>query len=236
MQGTDHLLELQVIDTAVDRLTARRRMLESETEVTAARSEADAAEDVLGELGLKIEAVGRDQKRIEHEVDSLSQKSAAEDRRLYDGSIVNTKELASLQREIENLKRRRSDREDDLLGMMEELERLEARSALARTESERQRALAEQIAASAGAELVQIAAELETRAAERAALVSAIDPEVLELYDDLRAQKKGIGAVALVDGVCQGCHEKLSAMEMDRIKHTEGIRRCEHCRRIVILQ
>jgi predicted nucleic acid-binding Zn-ribbon protein len=236
MQGTDHLLELQVIDTAVDRLTARRRMLASETEVTAARSEADAAEDVLGELGLKIEAVGRDQKRIEHEVDSLSQKSAAEDRRLYDGSIVNTKELASLQREIENLTRRRSDREDELLGMMEELERLEARSALARTESERQRALAEQIAASAGAELVQIAAELETRAAERAALVSAIDPEVLELYDDLRAQKKGIGAVALVDGVCQGCHEKLSAMEMDRIKHTEGIRRCEHCRRIVILQ
>ncbi len=236
MQGTDHLLELQVIDTAVDRLTARRRMLESETEVTAARSEADAAEDVLGELGLKIEAVGRDQKRIEHEVDSLSQKSAAEDRRLYDGSIVNTKELASLQREIENLKRRRSDREDELLGMMEELERLEAQSALARTESERQRALAEQIAAAAGAELVQIAAELETRAAERAALVSAIDPEVLELYDDLRAQKKGIGAVALVDGVCQGCHEKLSAMEMDRIKHTEGIRRCEHCRRIVILQ
>jgi uncharacterized protein len=236
MQGTDHLLELQVIDTAVDRLTARRRMLESETEVTAARSEADAAEDVLGELGLKIEAVGRDQKRIEHEVDSLSQKSAAEDRRLYDGSIVNTKELASLQREIENLKRRRSDREDELLGMMEELERLEGQSALARTESERQRALAEQIAASAGAELVQIAAELETRAAERAALVSAIDPEVLELYDDLRAQKKGIGAVALVDGVCQGCHEKLSAMEMDRIKHTEGIRRCEHCRRIVILQ
>lgn len=236
MQGTDHLLELQVIDTAVDRLTARRRMLESETEVTAARSEADAAEDVLGELGLKIEAVGRDQKRIEHEVDSLSQKSAAEDRRLYDGSIVNTKELASLQREIENLKRRRSDREDELLGMMEELERLEVQSALARTESERQRALAEQIAAAAGAELVQIAAELETRAAERAALVSAIDPEVLELYDDLRAQKKGIGAVALVDGVCQGCHEKLSAMEMDRIKHTEGIRRCEHCRRIVILQ
>lgn len=236
MQGTDHLLELQVIDTAVDRLTARRRMLESETEVTAARSEADAAEDVLGELGLKIEAVGRDQKRVEHEVDSLSQKSAVEDRRLYDGSIVNTKELASLQREIENLKRRRSDREDELLGMMEELERLEAQSALARTESERQRALAEQIAASAGAELVQIAAELETRAAERAALVSAIDPEVLELYDDLRAQKKGIGAVALVDGVCQGCHEKLSAMEMDRIKHTEGIRRCEHCRRIVILQ
>ena len=236
MQGSDHLLELQVIDTAVDRLTARRRVLESESEVAAAQSEADAAENVLGELGLKIEALARDQQRVEHEVDSLSQKSAAEEKRLYDGSIVNTKELGSLQREIENLKRRRSDREDELLGMMEERERLESGSALAGTESERQRALAEAIAASAGAELVQIATELEARAAERATLVSAIDPDTVELYDDLRAQKKGIGAVALIDGVCQGCHEKLSAMEMDRIKHTEGIRRCEHCRRIVILQ
>jgi uncharacterized protein len=236
MQGIDHLLELQVIDTAIDRSTARRRVLESETEVAAARSEADAAENVLGELGLKIDALARDQQRIEHEVDSLSQKSAAEDRRLYDGSIVNTKELGSLQREIENLKRRRSDREDELLGIMEERERLEERSALARTESQRQRVLAEEIAASAGVELAQIGTELEARAAERAALVSGIDPEAVELYDDLRAQKKGVGAVALVDGVCQGCHEKLSAMEMDRIKHTEGIRRCEHCRRIVILR
>jgi uncharacterized protein len=236
MQGIDHLLELQVIDTAIDRLTARRRVLESGTEVAAARSEADAAENVLGELGLKIDALARDQQRIEHEVDSLSQKSAAEDRRLYDGSIVNTKELGSLQREIENLKRRRSDREDELLGIMEERERLDERSALARTESQQQRALAEQIAASAGVELSQIGTELEARAAERAALVSEIDPGAVELYDDLRAQKKGIGAVALVDGVCQGCHEKLSAMEMDRIKHTEGIRRCEHCRRIVILR
>jgi hypothetical protein len=25
-------------------------------------------------------------------------------------------------------------------------------------------------------------------------------------------------------------------MEMDRIKHAEGVRRCEHCRRIVILR
>jgi uncharacterized protein len=236
MQGIDHLLELQVIDTAIDRLTARRRVLESGTEVAAARSEADAAENVLGELGLKIDALARDQQRIEHEVDSLSQKSAAEDRRLYDGSIVNTKELGSLQREIENLKRRRSDREDELLGIMEERERLEERSALARTESQRQRVLAEEIAASARVELVQIGTELEARAAERASLVSGIDPEAVELYDDLRAQKKGVGAVVLVDGVCQGCHEKLSAMEMDRIKHTEGIRRCEHCRRIVILR
>jgi predicted nucleic acid-binding Zn-ribbon protein len=38
----------------------------------------------------------------------------------------------------------------------------------------------------------------------------------------------------LVDGVCQACHEKLSAMELDRLKRTEGVKRCEYCRRIVV--
>ncbi len=236
MQGAEGLLELQAIDTAADRLRTRRDLLASGAEATAARTEADTAENVLGELGLRIDALGRDQQRIEHEVDSLTQKSAAEQRRLYDGSIVNTKELESLQREIENLTRRRTDREDELLGMMEEREGLETNAAVARGESDRLRARAEEIAASGGVELTQIATELQTLAARREALAGDIDPELVELYDDLRAQKKGVGVAELVDGVCQGCHEKLSAMEMDRIKHTEGVRRCEHCRRIVILR
>ena len=56
----------------------------------------------------------------------------------------------------------------------------------------------------------------------------------LELYEDLRRQKKGIGAAALVDGVCQGCHEQLSAVQLDKLKRIDGVRRCEHCRRILV--
>jgi predicted nucleic acid-binding Zn-ribbon protein len=236
MQGSERLLEVQEIDTAVDRLRARRAVLTSGAEADAARGAADAAENVLGELGLRIDAIGRDQLRVEHEVDSLTQKSAAEERRLYDGSIANTKELESLQREIENLKKRRADREDELLGMMEEREGLETAAAEARVESDRLRARSDEVSTSAGDELARIETDLAALSSKREDVVPAIDPELLELYDDLRAQKKGIGVAELVDGVCQGCHEKLSAMEMDRIKHTDGVRRCEHCRRIVVLR
>ena len=71
--------------------------------------------------------------------------------------------------------------------------------------------------------------------AERPAAVATVDPEVLELYEELRPQKKGIGAAALVDGVCQGCHEQLSAVELSRVRCTDAIPRCEHCRRILVL-
>jgi predicted nucleic acid-binding Zn-ribbon protein len=236
MQGSERLLEVQEIDTAVDRLRARRTVLTSGAEADTARGEADGAENALGELGLRIDAIARDQARVEHEVDSLTQKAAAEEKRLYDGSIANTKELESLQREIENLKKRRADREDELLAMMEEREGLDAAAAEARAESDRLRTRSDEVSSSSADELVRIEAELAALATRREGVASGVDPELLELYDDLRAQKKGIGVAELVDGVCQGCHEKLSAMEMDRIKHTDGVRRCEHCRRIVILR
>jgi predicted nucleic acid-binding Zn-ribbon protein len=229
------LLDLQQLDTAIDRLSARRRALESGTELTAARAQADGAENVLGELGLQLDVLGRDQQRLEHEVDSLSQKAAAEEKRLYDGTIANTKELESLQREIENLKKRRTDREDELLVLMEQREGIEAQHTAAETTSGELRTGVERISTSGEAELAQIEAELATLASRRQELAALLDPELLQLYEDLRAQKKGVGAAALVDGVCQGCHEKLAAMELDKLKKTEGIPRCQHCRRILVM-
>jgi predicted nucleic acid-binding Zn-ribbon protein len=84
-------------------------------------------------------------------------------------------------------------------------------------------------------ELAEVERDLELRQAEREELAPTFAGELLELYEELRAQKKGVAAAALVDGVCQGCHEQLSAVELDRVRHEGGIRRCEHCRRILVL-
>jgi uncharacterized protein len=234
MRGMDRLLELQEIDTAIDRLVARRALLETGQEVDAARNEADTAEASLGELGLRTDELDRDQGRFEHEIDSLNRKAADEEKRLYDGSVANAKELGSLQHEVENLRRRRSEREDELLVLMEQREALEADVAEVREIVAHLRSEVDRVTENEQRELAEVTAELETRHRQRDAITPAIDEELLELYDDLRPQKKGVAAAALVDGVCQGCHEQLSAVVLDRLKRTDGIRRCEHCRRILV--
>jgi uncharacterized protein len=231
---TERLLTLQESDTAIDRRSARRRQLEAGEALAAARSEADAAERTLGEFRLKLDELGRDQGRYEHEIDSMTQKEKAEQTRLYDGSIANVKELEALQREVANLQKRRSGREDELLVLMEQREDLASAAARAQARSDELRTAVERVGAESATELASVIAELEARTNERAALVTEIDPETLELYEDLRRQKKGVGAAALVDGICQGCHEQLSAVQLDKLKKTEGIRRCEHCRRILV--
>lgn len=235
MRGMDRLLELQAEDTAIDRLEARRAVAETGAVLSEARAKAETADADVGELSLSLSELDRDQARFEHEIDTLNQKAADEEKRLYDGSVANAKELGSIQHEVENLKRRRADREDELLGLMERREQLDTHmKELSRTSSELRAAVdeAEQTESSGLAEILE---ELVRRREQRAAIAATIDPELLELYDDIRPQKKGVAAAALVDGVCQGCHEQLSSVEQDRLKRTDGVRRCEHCRRILVL-
>jgi hypothetical protein len=234
MKGMDTLLALQEIDTSIGRATARKVSLEGGEQLASARAEADRAEQGVGELRLQVDEMGRDQLRFEHEIDSLSQKEAAERTRMYDGSVANAKELEALQHETESLKRRRSDREDELLALLEQREELDARLAEAETAAAAVRAEVDRTAVSASDDLVAVTADLERLRAQRDEMTPEIDPELLELYDDLRRQKKGVGAATLVDGVCTGCHEQLSAVQLDTLKRTEGIRRCEHCRRILV--
>ena len=133
MEVTPTLLDLQSLDLSIDRLRARERTLEGGDEVAAVRREADAAESALGELRLAIDVMDRDAAKLEHEIDSLTQKAADEESRLYGGAVANAKELDAIRHEVDNLKKRRSDREDELLVLMEQREGLERRAKEAET-------------------------------------------------------------------------------------------------------
>jgi len=232
----ERLLELQERDSALGRLRSRRAEIESGEEVRRLSGALEDAERTLGELRLANDSVSADQRRLENEIDSLSRKSEAEQKRLYDGTIVNVKELDALQAEIRSLGERRGRLEDEVLERMERREELEPRIATAETDVTAARNALERTSADGATELEELSRNEADLREARDAAAAGIDEELLELYDDLREQKKGVGVAALVDGVCQACHQKLSAMELDRLKKTPGVKRCEYCRRILVLR
>jgi len=235
MGSTAHLLDLQQLDLAIDRLRTRSAALATGSELATARREADDAEARSGELKLQLDVLDRDGSKVEHEIDSLTQKAAAEERRMSSGSVANARELDAIGHEITNLKRRIADREDEMLAIMERRETVEAAAKEAEAFAGVQRDRVAAVRSTSDAELAQVEAELQAREAERGAAAARIDPDTLELYEDLRRQKKGVGAAALIDNVCQGCHKQLSAVELDKVRHTSDIPRCEYCRRILVL-
>jgi uncharacterized protein len=229
------LLRLQDVDLSIDRLAGRLAQLEAGEDLRRARQALAGAEDAAGALTLAMDSVGNEQRRLEGDVDSMTRKIEAERRREFDGSVANPKELQSIEAEIHNIESRRSRTEDILLEQMEKLEDLQARLVGAEEEVRRARAAVGELAGSSASEVVELERSLAEQRAARADLAPQIEPEVLELYEDLRVQKRGVGAAALVNGICQACNQQLSPMYLERLRRTEGIRRCEHCRRILIL-
>jgi uncharacterized protein len=234
VKGLDRLLDLQELDLSIDRLEARRVQLQGGEDIRAARERMQGAEERVGELRLALDSVVRELTKLEHDADSLEKRIEAERGRLYDGSVANPKELEAIQAEIRNLAERKRRVEDLELDQMERREDMEGRLPQLEAELAEARTRLAEIAAGSETELADVARALEERRAERSALAGQLDGELLDLYEDLRRTKRGVGVAALVDGVCQGCHQKLSAAELDRIKRSEGIRRCEYCRRILI--
>jgi uncharacterized protein len=228
------LLDLQALDLSIARLKARRELLEGGEDVRQARARLTELESRIGELKLSLDEVAGVQRRLEGDIDAMSRKVEAERQRLFDGSVANARELQSIEAEVANLRTRISAKEDQILEAMERSEELGAALAPLETESAEARDRLAEIQGSAVHELDDIERGLTEQIVEREQVAAQIDPEILELYEELRQLKKGVGAVELIDGVCQGCHQKLSPVYLDRLKRQEGIRRCEYCRRILI--
>jgi len=233
-RGTSQLLHLQEVDSSLDRLRARRSALEGGAEAEAARQRLRAAETVAGELRLAIDEVSQAVRRFEGDAEGFEQKISGEERRLFDGSVANPKELESIQAEVTNLRNRKTRVEDEVLENMERREELEGQLAVAEKSVEESRTGLSDLVGESEEELQQIEKDLSRLEAEREGLTQGFDGDLLDLYNDLRRQKKGVGAAAMVDGVCQGCHQQLSPVALDRLRRTDGVRRCEHCRRILV--
>jgi predicted nucleic acid-binding Zn-ribbon protein len=124
--------------------------------------------------------------------------------------------------------------EDDVLMLLDRHEELETAVAAAT----RAVASAEVTIRSHEAEVDEawkrIDAEIARKESRKEAIVPLIEPEILELYEALRAHKEGVGAARLADGVCGGCHLTLSPAELLEVLN-EDPPRCLHCRRILVV-
>jgi predicted nucleic acid-binding Zn-ribbon protein len=229
------LLQLQRVDSTIDRLQARLSHLPEQAALDALEARAKELDAQIAERQAAFDEVSTRQRRLDFEVDTLAQKIKAESGRLYSGVVSNARELQDISREVEALKRRKSLLEDNDLEVMEEregvekeLEALTTERSLLSAEIERGRAARDQAAGETGS-------QLDAAQVERQRWVPRVDPELLTFYDTIRAAKGGVGAAAMVDGTCQGCHMRLPAQEAERVRTTGGLVRCDECQRILVV-
>lgn len=230
------LLELQQEDTAVARLQERRASLPEAARLAEVQSQLEELANDLAIAAKQDEEAGREQHRLEGEIEMLESQSAKEEQRLLSGAVSNPKELSALQAKIAELAKRKSVLEDDLIEAMENKEKTGATLGNLQVEKDSLDSEAAQLTTQVEGLTSDIDAELTEHSSKRSEIAESIPEDLLALYEKIRGQKHGVGAAALVGGTCQGCHTKLPAVELEKVRSEGGLQRCDNCRRILVVQ
>ena len=225
---------MQRHDTALDQLRHRRRALAPRAELATVESDLVALDAELAGTRRRRDELTRSQKRLEDEVATIEDRRVALDRRLATGTVP--QELQSWSEERESLGRRQTNLEDELLEIMELLEPVDA--SVAALEA-RQGTLDDRVIALrtiVGAEEAAIDEEMAEVRRQRQAAASSVTPALLAEYERLRDKLGGVAVAPLVNGSCSGCHLRLPATELDRLKRqpADAIAHCEQCGRLLV--
>jgi hypothetical protein len=230
MSVAKQLYQLQEIDL---QLEADEQTL---TRLTSQLGESQAVVSARNRLNLenqRLEELKRQQRSHEWEIDDLTSKITAAEQKLYGGRVGNPKELASLQHELETLKSKRTQVEDKVLEIMEQIEQAESGVASLGKElkvlesdwqSQQQRL---------SSEIDELKLALNDLKHKRGTQSVSIDPQAIELYDRIKKQK-GTAVAKVEQGICQGCRISLSATQLQQVR-TGGLMQCSNCGRILFL-
>ena len=230
------LLDLQALDTTLDQLAHRRHTLPEIAELAGLDSRLAELRDTIVLVTTEDHDLGREQSKIETDVELVQTRAKRDQQRLDSGSISSPKELENIQHEITSLGRRQGDLEDQVLEVMEKREEVQGRLAALTTQRDELTAQRSQARDRQTVAFSSIDADSTKASEERTTMAVTIPEDLLALYEKVRASSGGTGAAALYRGACQGCHLSLSGQDLAAVRDapSDEVRRCEECRRILI--
>jgi predicted nucleic acid-binding Zn-ribbon protein len=193
-----------------------------------------AAESEVSEYRQELERAKKKQKDAEWELDDVQEKIRQTEKKLYGGQTKDPKELVNLEKESRSLRGQIKSREDVLLGLMAEVEEMEAKSKGSVEEAERLRRDWEHRQKVFGPRKSEIETTLTGLGEGRDRLTQQIQPEAFGMYERIR-RTMGQAVVKVEKGRCLGCNITVATSQWQKAKAGELIQ-CNNCGRILYLE
>lgn len=210
-----HLLEMQSLDTRIQQLDHKAKMLPQLAVIAGLESEATSLRvETLSATGA-LEDAKRELARIESDVAVVEARIKRDTDRLQASSSV--KDVAGLESELAGLTRRQLELEEIELGVMERVDELEAVSRNLRAEHDDLQGAIAGVMAEKDESLGGLMSERSHAGANRSTIAGKLPEDLLALYERQRA-RYGQGASLLRGGVSEASGLKLNEFDMAAIR------------------
>ena len=230
MNIAKQLFQLQEIDLKYDSEEHTLNLITSQLGESAA---VVRAEQQLDSERQRLEELTGQQHSIEWDIDDVSGKLKKVDEELYSGKTSNPKELTDLQHESELLKGNRSRLEEQALEIMEKVEQATKDVAASEGELKKLKDQWQNQQKKLSSDMAKLKSSIKNLSEKRQRLIKDIDPDVIEIYQELR-KLRGTAVAKVEQGTCRGCRISLPVSELQRVRGS-GMVRCSSCGRILFL-
>jgi len=225
----ERLVALQSLDLEIRSLDSRLKQIPDE--VAALEKQLSARRDRLAEAQHSLQAGQKERRAQEGDLELFEQKVAKFKDQLM--QVKTNEEYKAMQKQIDNFQEERRHREDRILELMEEAERLsltikESEKELKQAEAEVRRQ--EEVL---NAETERLRAALDGKKTEREEVAAEIGAELLADYHRVSKLRGGIAIAEAKDEFCLICHVRLRPQVYAEIRQGKDILHCDNCGRFM---
>ncbi len=224
------LFQLQEVDNHLARLKRERGKLDDGSH---ARGERDTLQLAFDRERTHLSSLSAS--RTDRE---LQQKSGEEKIARQQSRLMNAKsshEIVALERDLKALAVQRSDSDEAILGLMDEIEQSSARLMELETQLKSKNAEVAQIEADFARDCVRLESEMDAQRTQREQVATELSPDEREKYDDVAKSHAGIAVVVSQNGNCSVCGMALTPFNLREAK-TQTWPTCESCGRLLFLE
>jgi len=145
--------------------------------------------------------------------------------------VRNTKELTSLQQELEGLKHQRDPLEEKAMNFMEQIENVQSHLKKLDAELKTVEGRLWEERKTLHAQLGELAVKLAALKEQHSQALVSIPPDEAHFYADLK-KRRGIALARVEQGTCGSCRISLSSAELQRARSGKIVQ-CSSCSRIL---
>ncbi len=230
MSASLGLYRLQQVDRQIDRVRSQletiRKTLENDAELRECLHRTELTKTAHHHARHNL-------KSLEAEVESQRIKIEQAESSLYGGRVQNPKELQDLQKDVASLKKHLTTLEERELESMLEVENAENELQSANTQLELIQARLGNEHKKLIADQSVLTTELERLVEEREATLAPIDTNLLQSYEDLRRQKRGVAIAEITDNSCGACGATINSAIQQNARSQKQLVNCPTCGRIL---
>ncbi|GAA4904466.1 C4-type zinc ribbon domain-containing protein [Tessaracoccus lubricantis] len=229
------LLTLADLDSEVARVQHTARSLPQHKTIADLMGARKSAADELVASSTHADDLQVAVRKAETDLAPVRSRLERTEQRVADGSVTDPKTLRSLTEEVEHLKKRIGELEDEQLEVMGRLEDAVAhRDKVAARKTEIETRLRSAVAERDEA-VAKLSQEAKDLTATRGPVAAKVPAPLMSLYEKLRAST-GLGAALLKAGRCTGCQLQLTLTDLDNYRKAPAnqVLRCAECDRILV--